>query len=241
MNWSGSVTGGIAVSHLPGSAPGACFAHPRSPRLPPFAPPAPPRIVQLCSLASSLLWLDQTPRSCSSSATAPRLPDADQYGVEPTGQMRDLPVPAQRPSPHAMVFDHAEPPGARASAPAGVAFRDLDGVGTPKFHFFRGSLAGLCNPRSTLRHKPHDLQRTTRADAARYSFIAMDFHHLVLAGLPAPSRDACCCRLAPAQFFNRTSGQPYVGTDAARTAALSGARPIFRKYMVCEKRKAFAL
>jgi hypothetical protein len=32
----------------------------------------------------------------------------------------------------------------------------------PEFHFFRGSMAGLCTPLSTLRHNPHELQRTTR-------------------------------------------------------------------------------
>jgi hypothetical protein len=34
------------LGHEPGSAPGACFADPRSPRSPALAPPAPPR----CSL-----------------------------------------------------------------------------------------------------------------------------------------------------------------------------------------------
>src|SRR5205823_14934097 len=138
------------VSHLPCSPPGACFADPRSPRLPPFAPPAPPQIVQLCSLASSLLWRDQTPRSRSSSATAPHLPDADQYGVEPAGQVRGLPVPVQGPSTRARVFDYAGTTGDRDNSSLHFSRLHLHSVGTRNFHFFRGSMAGLCTPLSTL-------------------------------------------------------------------------------------------
>ena len=43
----------------------------------------------------------------ASSATAPRLPDADQCRFAGTGQTWDLPVPAQRASAHARFFDHA--------------------------------------------------------------------------------------------------------------------------------------
>src|SRR5258708_23358075 len=37
------------VTRLPGPAPGACFAGPRSPWSPSLAPPAPPRIAPPCS------------------------------------------------------------------------------------------------------------------------------------------------------------------------------------------------
>jgi hypothetical protein len=40
-------------------------------------------------------------------------------------------------------------------------------------------------PLSTLHGRPHDRPRMTRANVDRYSFIAMDLHHLLLAGLPA--------------------------------------------------------
>src|SRR6266516_3142488 len=47
-----------------------------------------------------------TSRDRASSATAPRLPDADRR-LLPTGRSRDLPVPAQGASAHARVSDHA--------------------------------------------------------------------------------------------------------------------------------------
>jgi hypothetical protein len=102
--------GPALVTRFPGSVPGACFAGPHSSRSPPFAPPAPPPVARFCSLASSLLWQSQTSRVRASSASTPRLPDADPRYFS-AGQTRDLPVPAQRASTHARVFDHAGPGG----------------------------------------------------------------------------------------------------------------------------------
>src|SRR5205823_9267962 len=98
------------VTHLPGSASGACFAGSHSPWPLPFAPPAPRRSRPLCSSASQLLWQSLTSRDRASSATAPRLPDADRRQL-PNGRSRDLPVPAQGASAHARFFDHAGPFG----------------------------------------------------------------------------------------------------------------------------------
>jgi hypothetical protein len=54
----------------------------------------------------------------ASSATAPRLPDADRR-LLPNGRSRDLPVPAQGASAHARVSDHAGPSGrSRLSCPS---------------------------------------------------------------------------------------------------------------------------
>src|SRR5262245_22385940 len=65
------------VTRGPGSVSGACFAGSRSPWPPPFAPPTPQRSGPRCSSASQLLWQSLTSRDRASSATAPRLPDAD--------------------------------------------------------------------------------------------------------------------------------------------------------------------
>ena len=65
------------VARLSGTEPGTCLVDSHSPRSPPFAPPTPQRIAPLCSSASQLLWHGQTSRARASSATAPRLPDAD--------------------------------------------------------------------------------------------------------------------------------------------------------------------
>src|SRR5262245_29754586 len=88
---------------------------------PPFAPPTPLRSRLLCSSASQLLWQSLTSRDRASSATAPRLPDADRR-LLPNGQSRDLPVPAQGASAHARLSDHAGSSGPRAVAPEHVAF-----------------------------------------------------------------------------------------------------------------------
>src|SRR6202795_690983 len=70
----------------PGSAPGACFADPRSPWSPALVPPAPPPVARLCSSASSLLCRSQTSLNRASTATAPHLPATDhptQQGLRP--------------------------------------------------------------------------------------------------------------------------------------------------------------
>ena len=98
--------GPAPVTRFPGSVPGTCFAGSRLSWSPPFAPPAPLPVARLCSLASLLLWRSQTSRVRASSASTPRLPDADQR-YSSTGQTRDLPIPAQRASTRARVSDHA--------------------------------------------------------------------------------------------------------------------------------------
>src|SRR6202047_2858694 len=76
-----------SVTRLSGPASRTCFAGPHSSWSPPLAPPAPQRIARLwiapqqsatlCSSASQLLWRRPNSRARASSATAPRLPDAD--------------------------------------------------------------------------------------------------------------------------------------------------------------------
>src|SRR5215468_36710 len=66
-----------SLTCLSSTEPGACVADPHSPWSPPFAPPTPRRIAPLCSSASQLLWRSATSRARTSSATVPRLPDAD--------------------------------------------------------------------------------------------------------------------------------------------------------------------
>src|SRR5689334_16917298 len=48
-------------------------------------------------------------------------------------------------------------------------------------------MAGLYDPLPTLRSPPRGELRTDRGDVGCYSFIAVDFHHILLAGLPAHS------------------------------------------------------
>jgi hypothetical protein len=101
-----------------------------SPRPPPFAPPAPLPVAQLCSSVSQLLWQSLTSHVRSSSAMAPRLPDADQIaslrlagrGTSrfPCNELPHMPGSSTTPGP----------PGARAYAPVCIAFRLRNGVNT---------------------------------------------------------------------------------------------------------------
>ena len=84
-------------------------------------------------------------------------------------------------------FDHAGSPKSLALAALGhIAFHYTDSVGTRNQFFYRGSMVGLhafpadASPTSS-RMPAHG----SGPMAVRYSFIAVDLHHLLLAGLPA--------------------------------------------------------
>ena len=79
-----------------------------------------------------------------------------------------------------------------------VAFRWVNGVGTP-IGVFRGSIAcpgegrGLACTLPYRRFVQTVAGQDARlgADAGRYSFIAVDLHHLLLASLPADLCENC--------------------------------------------------
>lgn len=50
----------------------------------------------------------------------------------------------------------------RSSAHSRIAFRDVNRVGILDYNDFRGSMAGLCAPLSTLRLAPRGTRRMTR-------------------------------------------------------------------------------
>ena len=120
----------IQRQRFPGSAPGTCFACPRFPRSPPLAPPPPRPVARSCSSASQLLWRGLTSRDRSSSATAPRLPDAgrpDSF-LPPVGrEISRFPVKERPYMPGS--WTSPDRPGARANAPVRVAFRGGKRVG----------------------------------------------------------------------------------------------------------------
>ena len=153
--------GPAPVTRLPGPVPGTCFAGPLSPWPPSLAPPAPRRITPLCSSASLLLRRSQTSRVRASSASTPRLPDAD------------LGAFALRPNPR--------PPGSRAKSfhtcqglrprragrPLAIPRPSMSPsvfltTSAPETICFRGSMAGLCTPLSTLHRHPRGYRRMTR-------------------------------------------------------------------------------
>ncbi len=74
--------------------------------------------------------------------------------------------------------------GARSSAPIRVAFRLFDSVGARDWDFVAQWLA-YAIPCRRFADVLADTCARLGADVVCYAFIAVDFHHLLLAGLPA--------------------------------------------------------
>jgi hypothetical protein len=195
------------VARLPGSEPGACVADPCSPWSPPLAPPTPQLVPQPCSQASSLLRRSLTSPVRSSSATAPRLPDADlsilgQARLEisrfPNKERTHMPGSTTTPG-------HL---GARDCALRRFAFRYTDSVGTRNQFSIVAQWLACTYPCRRFADILADACARLGADVVRYSFIAVDLHHLLLAGLPAHP-----CQNSKSLGFR---GSLYPSRDAAR-------------------------
>src|SRR4249919_2983310 len=126
-------------------------AHSLWPR--PFAPPTPQQIALPCSPASQLLWPRPTSHARASSATAPRLPDADRRTRERTLNRRpDVGYPRFRRDPFArdVLLD---PDG--TAMPRMTALHMLRStirtVSAPANSSFRGSITHPTQPLCTLR------------------------------------------------------------------------------------------
>jgi hypothetical protein len=78
--------------------------------------------------------------------------------------------------------------GARAIAPLRVAFRLLNGVGTRDSNSIAAQWLAYTLPCRRFADLLADACARLGADVDCYSFIVMDLHHLLLAGLPAHSR-----------------------------------------------------
>jgi hypothetical protein len=165
--------------------PGACFVVPHSPRPPPLAPPTPQLVAQLCSSASQLLWRSLTSRVRASSATAPRLPDADQHtlprllrrGISrfPRNELPHMPVSSTTPGR----------PGTRAYAPVRIAFHLRNSVGTRDMNLYGAQWLACVLPYRRFAPVLADGHARLGADVDRYSVITSDLHQLLVAGLPA--------------------------------------------------------
>ena len=75
-------------------------------------------------------------------------------------------------------------PGARDGAPGRIAFRRVNGVG-PRDKTFAAQWLAYAHPYRRFAPALAGNDARLGADVGRYSFIAVDFHHLLLAGLPA--------------------------------------------------------
>src|SRR5215468_3749345 len=123
-----------SLTCLSSTEPGACVADPHSPWSPPFAPPTPRRIAPLCSSASQLLWRSATSRARTSSATVPRLPDADRPSHATLTASHEI---SQLPTRSFFARDVALDPGGTNSAShngiAHVAFDHEDSLRSREF------------------------------------------------------------------------------------------------------------
>ncbi len=76
-------------------------------------------------------------------------------------------------------------PGTRDDAPVRVAFRTANGVGTRNLCTFAAQWLAYALPCRRFAATLADADARLGADVDRYSFIVVDLHHLLLAGLPA--------------------------------------------------------
>jgi hypothetical protein len=146
---------------------------------PPFAPPAPRPVARLCSSASQLLWRSLTSHVRASSATAPRLPDADQSGPRlarrgislfPSKELLHMPGSSTTPGRPALAMMRLF-----------VLPSTLETASAP----IHGSMAGLCPHLPTLRRRPRGCQRTAWGRCGSRLLHRSGLAPLLLAGLPA--------------------------------------------------------
>jgi hypothetical protein len=79
------------------------------------------------------------------------------------------------------------PVGARNNAPASFAFRQVNNVGTRVYNAFAAQWLAYTLPYRRFAVALADVYARLGGDVGCYSFIAVDFHHILLAGLPAHS------------------------------------------------------
>jgi hypothetical protein len=87
--------------------------------------------------------------------------------------------------------------GTRNSAPVHVAFRQPNGVGTREKADFAAQWLAYAIPYRRFADTLADACARLGADVVCYTFIVMDFHHLLLAGLPAHSAVGLTDRHSP--------------------------------------------
>jgi hypothetical protein len=77
------------------------------------------------------------------------------------------------------------PPGPRCAcddAPRGIAFHGMERVGTQDKNYFVAQWLAYAYPCRRFGHVLAGVTARLGANADRYSFIAVDLHHLLLAG-----------------------------------------------------------
>src|SRR6516225_4281129 len=156
-----------------------------------FEPVFEMRIAPLCSSASQLIWRSLTSRTRTSSATAPRLPDANQdsllplvrRGISrfPRNELVHMPGSSTTPGR----------PGTRVAVPVRIAFRLRNGVDAQGMNLYEAQWLAYALPYRRFAAVLTDCDARLGADMDRYSFIVSDLHRLLVAGLPAHCERFC--------------------------------------------------
>jgi len=111
-------------------------------------------------------------------------------------------------------------PGARAGAPVRIAFRDLKRVGTRDRTSFAAQWLAYALPYRRFAVTLAGAAARLGAEVARYAFLAVDSHHLLLAGLPAHSEE-----VKPPLAYN-LSDLPFGRTKAYQEIAAGRLRAV---------------
>jgi hypothetical protein len=153
------------------------------PLAPPFAPPTPTSLVLRRSPASSLLWRGLTSPARASPASAPRLPDAGRPDKLAAAELEISRFRAKS----VRACQGLRP----RRVDEGLALARL--IVLPSTHCYRVGTRNQISFAAQWLDCTHPCRRFADtltggsarlgADATRYVFIAMDFHHLLFAGL----------------------------------------------------------
>src|SRR5215468_12724651 len=153
---------------------------------PSFAPPAPQHRRKKppppCSSASQLLLRGLTSRARASSATAPRLPDADRRPLTERSNASSPGSQRQGASAHARFYDHAGPYGHSRCRAHTYCLPPAERRRRPKIGTFAARWLACAYPCRRFACTLTGTCARLRAEADRYSFFVVDFHHLLLAG-----------------------------------------------------------
>ncbi len=166
------VCGPATGARFPGPVSGACCAAPHSPWPPPLAPPLPRPADRLCSAASRLLWRGPTSPDRPSLAYGFRLPSASRV-PRGAGSQEISRFPCKECQRVHGAYDHVEPVGGLAIAPAAVLpSRLTHTVGARKCAFAAQPSPRLPSP--TLRPRPRGRQRMARGRCGRLRLHRME-------------------------------------------------------------------
>ncbi len=122
------------------------------------------------------------------------------------GQTGDLPVPDQGACAHARVCDHARSSERLRWRAQTCCLPPLERRRHPGYHLYRGSMAGLCVPLSTLRAAPRGTPRMTRGQHDSLLLRCQGLAPFTPCRFRRRTQDSC--RLCGLTLWGRREGDP---------------------------------